>query len=298
MLVTNLLPFALFDAIVAGAAVTAAVWAVRAKRMRSWRYAGARLLLMAGVAGLWFQLGWGLNYRRVPMAEQYALRPPPAPDALEQFAIRAADAVRALSAELPRDAPPSASRVIADLAPAFARVQERLGLPRHARPGRPKRSLFNPYFRWAAIDGVTNPLVPEIMVVSTLTPAEAHATVAHEWGHLAGFASEDEASFVGWLVCLEAGGAARYSGWLFALLKAAGAAPDRAGEWIARAGPDALADIRRMRERYLASSERVRQAASATYDSFLRANRVPGGIESYDAVLQLMLSSGPLLPNR
>lgn len=276
----------------------AAWWAIRAKRLRSWRFGVARLLLIVGVLGVWFQLGWGLNYRRVPIATQYSLQLPGETDALERFALAAADMVRATSGELARDAAVSGSRVVSDLAPAFARVQTRLGLSPHARPGRPKHSLLNPYFRWAAIDGVTNPLTPEIMVVSTLTPAEVHATVAHEWGHLAGFASEDEASFVGWLVCLEAGGAARYSGWLFALLKAAGAAPDRAGAWLQRAGPDALGDIRLMQERYRSSSERVRQAASATYDQFLRANRVRGGIESYDAVLQLMLSAEPLLPAR
>ena len=40
-------------------------------------------------------------------------------------------------------------------------------------------------------------------------------TVAHEWAHLAGYADEGEANFVGWLVCIDAGDAARYSGWLF-----------------------------------------------------------------------------------
>ena len=292
VLLTNLLPVAIFDVIVLAAAAAAAVWAVRAKRLRSWRYAAGRLLLMAGIAGLWFQIGWGLNYRRAPIAESLQLQPPRDAAALERFALAAAERARASAADLPRGDRYSASLVVAELAPAFARVQQRLGLPVSARPGRPKHSLFNPYFRWAAIDGVTNPLVPEIMIVSNLTPAEVHATVAHEWAHLAGYASEDEASFVGWLVCLEAGGAARYSGWLFALLKAAGASPAEGREWLRRSGPDVIADIRAIQARYLASSETVREAASATYDQFLRANRVPGGIRSYDEVLQLMLATG------
>lgn len=293
VLLTNLLPVATFDVIVVVAAAAAAVWAVRARRLRSWRYAASRLLLMAGLAGLWFQLGWGLNYRRMPIAESLQLHPPRDAAALERFALAAAERARASAGDLPRGDRYSASRVVAELAPAFARVQQRLGLPVSARPGRPKHSLFDPYFRWAAIDGVTNPLVPEIMLVSNLTPAEVHATVAHEWAHLAGYASEDEASFVGWLICLEADGAARYSGWLFALLKAAGASPAEAPEWLHRGGPEVIADIRAIQARYLASSKAVREAASATYDQFLRANRVEGGIESYDAVLQLMLATGP-----
>jgi hypothetical protein len=56
------------------------------------------------------------------------------------------------------------------------------------------------------------------------------------------------------------------------------------------------ADIRAMQARYRTSSPAVRRAASATYDQFLRANRVEGGIRSYDEVLQLMLASGPTPP--
>ena len=39
--------------------------------------------------------------------------------------------------------------------------------------------------------------------------------MAHEWGHLAGFADEGDANFVGWLTCLRGSVANQYSGWLF-----------------------------------------------------------------------------------
>ncbi|MDQ3169247.1 MAG: DUF3810 family protein [Acidobacteriota bacterium] len=293
-LVSNLIPIALFDLLILLVALGVALAAIRARRERSWTSAVVRVLVITAVVGIWFQLAWGLNYRRVPIRESLSLSVPPAgARGLERFAHAAADAARASAGDLDRGDAFSSSRVMSDLAPAFSRVQQRLRLPVSARPGRAKRSLFDPYFRWAAIDGVTNPLVPETMVVSTLTPAEVHATVAHEWAHLAGYASENEASFVGWLVCLEAGGAARYSGWVFALLKAAGASPANGATWLERAGPVVTADIRAMHARYLGSSPIVRRAASATYDQFLRANSVEGGIRSYDEVLQLMLASGP-----
>ena len=294
-LVSNLVPFALFDLFLLTVAAACATIVIRARRARAFAGALRGLAAVAALVAIWFQLAWGLNYRRVPIGESLALTPPAGEGRaqLERFAAAAAGAARASSGELDRTAAYSSSRVIADLAPAFARVQHKLGLPSPARPGRIKRTLFDPYFRWAAIDGVTNPLVPEIMVVSTLTPAEVHATVAHEWAHLAGYASENEASFVGWLVCLEAGGAAAYSGWVFALLKAAGASPPDARAWLQRAGPAVVADIQAMQARYQSSSPAVRTAASATYDQFLRANRVEGGIRSYDEVLQLMLAAGP-----
>ena len=294
-MLSNFVPIALFDVMLAGAAALLLVMALRARRARSWRYAGARLLLAAGVAALWFQLAWGLNYRRTPIAETMGLTVEgQSSDALERFALAAAQMTAASADQLDRENPLTPSRVLADLTSGFTKALARAGQPRQARPGRPKRSVFDFYYRWAAIDGVTNPFIPETVVVSGLTPAEIYMTVAHEWAHLAGYASEDEANFVGWLACLEAGGGPRYNAWLFALMKAAGAGPEtKRRAWLAQAGPVAARDLAAIRARYEKSSPAVRNAASAAYHQFLRANRVEGGIESYDAVLRLMLAYGP-----
>ena len=291
----NFVPVALFDLLLAGAAAAIVVTMVRARRARSMARGVERVLFTLAIAAVWFQLAWGLNYRRVPIAETLALRVDAAPaGALERFARAAAAETAAAAGDLDRGAPFTPARMMAELSSGFARAQQRVGLTSLARAGRPKHSLFNPYFRWAAIDGLTNPFIPETIVVTGLTPAEAYATVAHEWAHLAGYASEDEANFVGWLACLEAGGGARYNAWLFALTKAAGAAPRAQGRaWIALAGPRAAEDLAAIRERLLSSSPAVRRAASGAYDRFLRANRVESGIDSYDEVLKLMLAAAP-----
>lgn len=297
-LISNFVPFALFDLLIVMAGAGVVLLVIRARRARAWRPAALRFVLIASLAAIWFQLAWGLNYRRLPLAETLALADTGAVDrraeALARFGEAVAAEAAATARDLDRDTPMSPSRMIAELSAGFDRAQQQLGLSKGARPGRPKYSLFNAYFRWAAIDGVTNPFVPETIIVAGLTPAEAYATVAHEWAHLAGYASEDEANFVGWLTCLEAGGGARYNAWLFALTKAAEAAPRaRAQAWIARAGPLAASDLAAIRARLLASSPAVRRAASTAYDKFLRANRVEGGIASYDEVLTLMLRAAP-----
>lgn len=291
----NLLPLAIFDLLILAAILLLVTIAVRARRARSWRVAASRLLLLAGVAALWFQFAWALNYRRQPIAESMGLAvDAKAPEALERFAVMAAGLTAASADQLDRDNPLTPSRVLADLSEGFVRAQRIAGLTSMARPGRPKRSLFDPYYRWAAIDGVTNPFIPETIVVSKLTPAEIYMTVAHEWAHLAGYASEDEANFVGWLTCLEAGGGPRYNAWLFALTKAAWAAPRvKRRAWLELAGPAAGRDLAAIRERLQTSSPAVSKAASAAYDQFLRANRVESGIASYDEVLRLMLAYGP-----
>jgi hypothetical protein len=292
--IANFLPLALLDVLIVAAILLLVMIAIRARRARSWRMAAARLLLFAGIAALWFQFAWGLNYRRQPIAETMSLAvTAQAPEALERFAVAVAALTAASADQLDRDNPLTPSRVLADLSEGFVRAQRTAGLASMARPGRPKRSLFDFYYRWAAIDGVTNPFIPETVVVSKLTPAETYMTVAHEWAHLAGYASEDEANFVGWLACLEAGGGPRYNAWLFALTKAAWAAPQaKRRAWLTLAGPVAARDLAAIRERLQTSSPAVRNAASAAYDQFLRANRVESGIASYDEVLRLMLAYG------
>jgi hypothetical protein len=291
--VSNFVPFAIFDLLLVACVLLIVFAGIRARRERSWRLFGTRVLLIAAVAALWFQLAWGLNYRRMPIAETMGLAVTAQPGALERFALAAADAVAASADQLDRENPMTSSRVLAEVTAGFERAQHKAGLPRMATAGRAKRSLLDLYFRSAAVDGLTNPFVPETIVVSGLTPAETYMTVAHEWAHLAGYASEDEANFIGWISCLESGGGARYNAWLFALMKAArSGTPAERRAWFARAGPVAARDLQAIRVRVQRSSPAVRQVASATYDQFLRANRVESGIDSYDEVLRLMLAYG------
>ena len=70
-----------------------------------------------------------------------------------------------------------------------------------AQTGVPKRSLLGLYFRWAAIDGMTDPFFLEMIVNPDVLPVERPFVVAHEWAHLAGYAEESEANFVAWLTC-------------------------------------------------------------------------------------------------
>ena len=76
--------------------------------------------------------------------------------------------------------------------------------------------MLQPYLRWAGIDGVTNPFVPEVVVNHDLLPMEWPFTLAHEWGHLAGLAHEAEASYAGWLTCQAGTDQTRYSAALWA----------------------------------------------------------------------------------
>src|SRR4029079_1473642 len=174
---------------------------------------------------------------------------------------------------------------------SFADAQIALGAQRLAVPGVPKRSLVSYYFRRAAIDGMTNPYFLEIIVNPEVLPVERPFVVAHEWAHLAGYASEEEANFVSWLTCIRGDAPARYSGWLAAYHHAIAALPRTEREGVNQLDEGPRQDLQAMAARYARPSPLVTRAARSIYAEYLRANHRAEGIASYDAVVRLMIGT-------
>ena len=300
---SNSTPFAWFDALVLltiGAII--AMWATRLSRRSGEAAKAGRLLtgltidtaVIGAVLYLWFLVAWGLNYQRQPLHEQLDFREDRITrDALRALADRTVDSLNALHRDAHAASWPELTEMPTELGPAFLRAQRDLALQWTARTGRPKRTLFNFYLTRVSIDGMTGPFFLETLANGTLLPYERAATVAHEWSHLAGYADESEANFVGWLVCMRGPVAVQYSGWLSLYGTVVGALPRSDRDDMARRleeGP--RADLR-------AISDRIRRyavpaasrAGYALYDRFLKANRVEAGVRSYGEVLRLLLGT-------
>jgi hypothetical protein len=138
---------------------------------------------------------------------------------------------------------------------------------------------------------MVNPFALEVLANPDLLPYERPFVAAHEWAHLAGYADESEANFVGWLTCVRADPPSQYSGWLSLYWQIAGelGAAERMRLWDAlQAGPraDVQAIVERLRRGQLPL---LRNASWRVYDQYLRANRVEEGIRSYGQVITLLL---------
>jgi hypothetical protein len=184
---------------------------------------------------------------------------------------------------------PTGRALVARLAPGFDEARRQLRFSSPIAPGRPKATLFGPYFRAAGVAGFTNPWLLEVMLTPDALPFEQPALLAHEWAHLAGLTHEAEAGFAGWLACMNGDVQARYAGWLdvFPRLLAGLSTPDRR-DITTRLAEGPRADYAAIERRLAAVRPAVRDAAWAGYDRFLRANRVEGGVRSYDAVSELL----------
>jgi Protein of unknown function (DUF3810) len=293
---SNRTAIALFDALILG---TTLVWiALLVRDLRRWRWTRAlaqmtvRTVALSAAIYLAFLMSWGLNYRRITLEDRLGL------DSHAVTADAAARLGRTAAIELNRLYPSRTSLSRSDLvdpalAQSFEEVQRRLGASRLAVPARPKHSILDWYFRAASIDGMTDPFLLETLTPSSLLVIERPMILAHEWAHLAGYADEGEANFVGWLTCLSADDAGRYSAWLFMYSEVVGGLPADARRAVAASlevGP---------RDDLRAISDRLRRDASPivstmgwrVYDQYLKANGVERGTRSYTDVVRLVLGT-------
>jgi hypothetical protein len=296
---TNMIPFAVLDILLVSAlgfVVVCAIGAVRTmRRTRSPRpLAGLAwtLLTTASMLYLVFLVLWGFNYRRVPVSQHLELSPtPPTAASVAGLGAQAVAQLNRLHANAHQIGWEEGEWQDEELRGAFHAAQHLLSDTPPAKVGRIKSSLLGTYFRWSSVDGMINPFGLEVLANPDLLPWERPFVAAHEWSHLAGYANEAEANFVGWLTCVRGSVQMQYSGWLFLYWQIAGQldASDRAalaGKLDAgpRADLQAIADrLRRGQFPFL------RTVSWRVYDRYLKANRVDEGVRSYDEVLTLIL---------
>jgi hypothetical protein len=294
---SNFFPFAWFDLVTIGLGaflLTLLVRVVLRARQGKWRLAFRTIVhLVTAVALLYlaFLSAWGLNYRRVPMTERIVLeRDRPTSGDVLALGLSAVGKLNELHAAAHEEGWRTAPWRDRRMQQAAAVVQELLSDAAPAVPGRLKWSIYGPFFRWSNVDGMVNPLGLEVIGNPDLLPFERPFVAAHEWAHLAGYAGEAEASFVGWLTCVRAGAPAAYSGWLFLFWQInseVGAAGRK--QMAASLGPGPREDIAAINARLTRGEVPVvREASWRVYDQFLKANRVEHGIRNYGAVITLI----------
>jgi Zn-dependent protease with chaperone function len=299
----NQSPLALFDFIVAVAiaAVVFVLWrsfrtAVRRRQLVPALRGIVAVATLLAVVYLWFEIAWGLNYARVPLEASVGYQPSRVSvDAVRALAERAVGETNRGYAPGHAAGFPEIGDVPAALVRAFHDVERRLGRPRPTVPGRPKRTALSVLFRAGAVSGMHAPFMLETLLNPDLTPPERPAVLAHEWAHLAGYAPEDDASFVGLLAALRADPGARYSAWLSLAFEASAQLPRVERQRLLsrlEAGP--RQDQEAIRVRLQSRVETVERVSWETYDRYLKAQGVREGVQNYSRVVQLIVGSGAL----
>ncbi|MEO6391055.1 MAG: DUF3810 family protein, partial [Pyrinomonadaceae bacterium] len=158
-------------------------------------------------------------------------------------------------------------------------------LLRGFRLGAPKPVLFSRVLTRMGITGVYNPFTGEANFDREVHPVELPFVIAHEMAHQRGFAREDEANFVAFVVCANSPNAyVRYSGFYNArsvLRVLLTVSPDDARAIAKTLAPGPRADEVAVRAFWRQHLGQTSAATNYVNDKYLKANRIPNGTNNY-----------------
>ncbi len=301
---TNLLPFAIYDGLLLGLIIGVPAWWTRrivcAGKGRRWRtvvHLFINTVVFAATAFVLFQILWGFNYARLPLTQKVAYDDgrinKEAAIQLAQLCIEQAN--REVETVHQGDFPTDAEW-LRRIQPSYNALLKELGRPSGITLARAKATLFDKYLESSGISGFINPFGHETIVARGFHSLDRAFTLAHEWAHLAGFATESEASFIGLLALLRSEDAAcRYAGWLalyshIPLRSVLTNTDDATRKALPKFSPPVEADLQAMAEEESKRqvNEQISEAQWEMYKQFLKAhNATP----NYGELISLVMGT-------
>jgi hypothetical protein len=305
----GLVSFSLAEALLVPLLLAVAAWLARLARRLYTRRGQARALMLAslqemlwaaGLGLLLFLLVFGLNYRRLPLAEALRFeRREPTPAEIEAISRAVIEGInRGYQESSPRVeaargslAPLSRAELYSVLEEAYR--AEPLLEGAQGTPVEPKPVYFSGLMSRFGISGVYSPFTGEPNYNSLQPDCDLPFAVAHEMAHQRGYAREDEADFIAFLVCTRASNPyVRYSGYLGAL-RVLGVllrvAPERYRDVVAALGEGPRADLRARAQFWARYQGRLTSLGQGVNHIYLRINGVRSGVRNYNEASALIV---------
>ena len=259
------------------------------------------VMWLSGATMLLFQLMWGLNYQREPLRSELGVAGRHASD--EQLKVISETIVNEINSNYDashssdasggsRPAPPSRAQIYELIETAY---QHELLLKDFAggRYGPAKPFYFSGLMSRLGLSGFYMPFTGEPNFNAAQPDFDLPYVIAHEKAHQRGFAREDEANFIAFLVCVNSTHPyLRYSGYLNSLrvVGAFGNAdPAYYRTLIERIGAGPRQDLRARFAFWARYEGPGRAVAEKVNNSYLKANRIPSGTQSYSEDVALII---------
>jgi hypothetical protein len=256
-------------------------------------------LFVSLVVYVYFNLSWGLNYDRQGIAHQLELNVRPYStndlDTLLQQVVRQINETDSLghlnrpSLVHHRDLFRGAEQSYGVL----STVDARFG---YASPS-VKASLYSYLGDYLGFGGYYNPFTGEAQVNTTVPVFTQPYTTCHEIGHQLGYAKENEANFVGYLSARQSNNPSfRYSVYFDLYLYAAKELYFRDSMLLkplkSQLSAAVKADFRELQRFSRKYENPFEPKVRGLYDRYLRANRQPQGMQTYNEVIAWLIAYG------
>ncbi|QEH41676.1 DUF3810 domain-containing protein [Chitinophaga sp. XS-30] len=176
----------------------------------------------------------------------------------------------------------------------FQQMADTLPVLRYRHPS-VKSSLFGEYLNYIGVTGYMNPFTLEAQVNTTIPNFVQPFTTCHEIAHQVGYAPEEAANFVGYIVASNTGDSRfRYAANFEMLLYSVRQLGRRSG-YLARQVWDKTdtgvrEDVRRLATFYRKYEGPIDDYSAVLYDQYLKANRQEHGIRSYSEVVGWLMA--------
>ncbi|MDP4131231.1 MAG: DUF3810 domain-containing protein [Bacteroidota bacterium] len=260
-------------------------------------YASGRLLTLFLWIYVVFNFLWGLNYDRPGIAQQMHLESKPySTDELKTLMSAIVFRINALDSASRsfREALHRKGWLFAESADAYRKYAAYDDSFYYRTPS-VKPSLFSYLGNYFGIGGYYNPFTGEAQVNTTIPVFTQPFTTCHEIGHQLGYAKEEEANFAGFLTAKTSSNPAfRYSVYVDLYLYAGSELYVRDSTafipYRESLKPTVRQDLRELKTFYKKYENPFEPVIRRLYGDYLRANRQPQGMNSYDEVVGLAVA--------
>lgn len=161
--------------------------------------------------------------------------------------------------------------------------------------GHPKSILASPLMNYTGLTGIYAPFTREANINTAILPQTIPSTTLHEMAHQRGFAEEEYCNFIAYLASTYAQDADfRYSGDLLALAYTSQALAKTNYDALITLNqtidPAVMKDIQQNNDFWQSYQGTVEKASTSLNNSYLKANGVSDGVESYGRMVDLLLA--------
>lgn len=260
-----------------------------------------RLGAAVSIFYLIFYSFWGLNYSRIPVAEDLGLVIENYDiEKIEQLTGKLVDRTAYLHGELaehdslPVVIPYDIGEIIQMTPSGYEQLASHLNLYHYDNPSI-KKSLFSLPLTYMGFAGYLNPITGEAQVDALIPKISFPMTCSHEVAHQLGIAHENEANFIGFLsAALHEDPYFNYSAMIFALRYALSDIrrfdKDLFNQYLERLPPGVLANMRESDDFWRKYETPLEPLFKWFYDRYLKYNHQEDGLETYNQVMELMIS--------
>ncbi len=300
--IIKLIPFSLGDVIymliiiLMVYVIIIVIYAFIKKRFLSAGILGLRLILGIEIFIVLFYMLWGLNYSRPSASELLGLRDSTFTTVeLKNVTAQLIDSANACRDRLTQADLLQNNKVIyTNACKAIHSLSAKNSIFKTYSPG-VKSSIITPLINYMGTAGYFNPLTGEAQINSQMPVFTRPVVACHEMSHQIGFAAEDEANFVGYLAGIGSNDhLLRYSAYQLAV-----------GEFMhALYLKDSLINKalkprlnKKVHEDFIAERNywryyqgKLNKISGIFYDGFLKANKQPQGIDTYNKMVVLVMA--------